>query len=66
MSEDAAAIATSNAFLCEHFAVKSEDAGAFDFDTLRLKSVKQTVKTNVTYYKNLLQFIQDESDTVYI
>lgn len=66
MPEDAAAIATSNAYICEHFAVKSEDADAIEFSKgIHLKTVKQTVKTNLAYYKNLLQFINDEKEDDY-
>ena len=67
MNPDAAAIATSNAYICEHFAVKSEDADAIEFSKgEHFKTVKQTVKTNLTYYKNLLQFIRDEKEADYI
>lgn len=66
MNPDAAAIATSNAFICEYFAVKSEDADAIEFSKgEHFKTVKQTVKTNLAYYKNLLQFIKDEKEDVY-
>lgn len=66
MNPDAAAIATSNAFICEYFAVKSEEADVIEFsEGEHLKTVKQTVKTNLTYYKNLLQFIKDEKEDDY-
>lgn len=67
MNPDAAAIATSNAYICEHFAVKSEDADAIEFSKgVHFKTVKQTVKTNLTYYKNILQFIRDEKESDYL
>ena len=46
--------------------MKSEEADAIEFETPHLKSVKQTVRTNVTYYKNVVQFIEDETDERYL
>ena len=67
MSPEAAAIITSNASICEYFAVKSEESDAIDFSRgNHLKTVKQTVKTNLAYYKNILQFIRDEKEEDYL
>lgn len=65
MDADARAIATGNIAICEHFAIKSDDAEAIEFTSPHLKTVKQTVKTNIAYYKSLLQFIRDEEETSY-
>lgn len=67
LNPDAAAIATSNAFICEHFALKSEEGEGLEFSKgFHYKSVQQTVRTNLAYYKNVLQFIQDEKEPDYI
>ena len=66
MNEDAAAISEDNVAICEYFAVCGEEADAFEFDTPHLNSVKKTVKTNAAYYRNLLQFINDETDEEYV
>lgn len=66
MNEDAAAISEDNVAICEYFAVCGEDPEAFEFDTPHLNSVKKTVKTNAAYYRNLLQFINDETDEEYV
>ena len=60
------AVLDNNAALCEYFAVKSEEGEGLEFDTPHLNSVKKTVKTNAAYYRNLLQFINDETDEEYV
>ena len=49
-SEEADAILGGNVAICEYFATKS---------------VKQTVRANLNYYKNINQFIKDEQSDTY-
>lgn len=66
MPEDAAAIATSNMAICEYFAITCEEETGITFSKgEHFKTVAQTVRANLTYYKNLLQFIKDEKEEKY-
>lgn len=66
MNPEAAAIATSNMAICEYFAIKCEKDTNITFSKgEHFKTVAQTVRTNLNYYKNLLQFIQDEKEEKY-
>lgn len=64
-SAEADAIIGGNVAICEYFATKSEEGDALVFSTEHFKTVKQTVKTNLAYYKNILQFIKDEKEDDY-
>ncbi len=64
-SEEADAILGGNVAICEHFATKSEEGDALAFPTEHTKSVKQTVRANLNYYKNINQFIKDEQSDTY-
>lgn len=66
MKPDAAAIATSNMAICEYFAITCEDDTNITFTNgEHFKTVAQTVRTNLNYYKNILQFIRDEKEEKY-
>lgn len=66
MKPDAAAIATSNMAICEYFAITCEGDTNITFTNgEHFKTVAQTVRTNLNYYKNLLQFIRDEKEEKY-
>lgn len=66
MKPDAAAIATSNMAICEYFAITCEDDTNITFTNgEHFKTVAQTVRTNLNYYKNVLQFIRDEKEEKY-
>lgn len=66
MKPEAAAIATSNMAICEYFAITCEEETGITFSKgEHFKTVAQTVRTNLNYYKNLLQFIQDEKEEKY-
>lgn len=54
------AVLSDSATLCEFFAVKSEEGEGLEFDSVRSKSVKQTVKANIAYYKNVRDFVEQE------
>lgn len=64
-SEEADAILGGNVAICEYFATKSEEGDALAFPTEHTKSVKQTVRANLNYYKNINQFIKDEQSDTY-
>lgn len=59
------AVLANNAALCEYFAVKSEEGEGLEFSSERTKSVKQTVKANLAYYKNVCAFIEQEDAEEY-
>lgn len=66
MKPEAAAIATSNMAICEYFAITCEEETGITFSKgEHFKTVAQTVRANLTYYKNLLQFIRDEKEDDY-
>lgn len=66
MKPEAAAIATSNMAICEYFAITCEDDTNITFTNgEHFKTVAQTVRTNLNYYKNVLQFIRDEKEEKY-
>lgn len=66
MKPEAAAIATSNMAICEYFAITCEEETGITFSKgEHFKTVAQTVRANLTYYKNLLQFIKDEKEEKY-
>lgn len=60
------AITKGNVELCEYFALKSEEGKGLEFSKgTHVKDVVQTVRANVQYYKNLVQFISDEKEKDY-
>ena len=59
-SPEVDAVLADNPALCEYFAVKSEEGEGLEFSSERTKSVKQTVKANLAYYKNVCAFIEQE------
>lgn len=63
--KDAAAILTGNVFLCQHFAIKSEESSSLEFESEHLYTVRQTVKFNADYYKHLLTFFKEEKEEPY-
>lgn len=66
MKPEAAAIATSNMAICEYFAITCEEETGITFSKgEHFKTVAQTVRANLAYYKNLLQFIKDEKEEKY-
>ena len=66
MKPEAAAIATSNMAICEYFAITCEEETGITFSKgEHFKTVAQTVRTNLNYYKNLVQFIHDEKEEKY-
>ena len=66
MKPDAAAIATSNMAICEYYAITCENESGITFSKgEHFKTVAQTVRTNLNYYKNLIQFISDEKEEKY-
>lgn len=64
-SPEVEAVLADNPTLCEYFAVKSEEGEGLEFSSERTKSVKQTVKANLAYYKNVCAFIEQEDAEEY-
>lgn len=65
MGKDARAILDGVVSICFTFGVQDEIAEGLEFDSERSKSVKQTVKANVDYYRKALSFYNEESDGSY-
>ena len=64
-SEEADAILGGNVAICEYFATKCEEGSALVFSTEHTKSVKQTVRVNLNYYKNITRFVDEETEEPY-
>lgn len=64
-SAEVDAIIGGNVAICEYFATKSEEGDALVFSTEHAKSVKQTVRANLNYYKNIVEFVGDEKEEPY-
>lgn len=64
-SAEVDAIIGGNVAICDYFATKSEEGDALVFSTEHAKSVKQTVRTNLNYYKNIVEFVRDEKEEPY-
>lgn len=65
MGEDAKAILGGVVEICRLLGVKEETAEGLEFDSLRTKSVRQTVRASINYYNNALTFYSEETEDAY-